>query len=439
VAEVTVPDRPIVEWVNHASFVLSMGATRLICDPWLHGTAFNDGWRLLSPTVFTPRDFGRITHLWFSHQHPDHFSPRDIRQIAAADRQHITVLYHHTIDKKVVRFCEGLRFHRCVELADRAWIDLAPDVQIMCGAWDDRDSWLAVRTPQATFLNVNDCLIETRSQARSIAEAVGHVDVLFTQFSYANWAGNPGDEEEHRRHAASKRDEIALQAEYFRPSVIIPFASFVWFSHHENFFHTPQMNQVADIARFIESDLGCRAVVMYPGDEWTFGDGHDPERACALYAADFADVLERGPVDNSPSVAPGKIESAMSSFLSRVKKRNPVIRFIPGLRTAAYVTDWQRAFEFTLDGLRELEPGASVDVHVGSDSLHFALKTPWGANALAVNGRYTVPPGGDRDRFFRFFRAADLNDHGHFFDYRWAANQVVKAGVRRVSSLVGAR
>jgi hypothetical protein len=178
---------------------------------------------------------------------------------------------------------------------------------------------------------------------------------------------------------------------------------------------------------------------MYPGDRWTYGESHDSARACALYGADFAAALQRGPADSSPSVMPEKIESAMSAFLTRVKKRNPVIRFIPGLRTAAYVTDWQRAFEFSLDGLREIDRAAPVDVHVGSDSLYFALKTPWGANALAVNGRYTVPPDGDGARFFRFFRAADLNDHGHFFDYRWAASQVVKAGVRRVSSLVAAR
>lgn len=432
-------DRPVVRWVNHASFVLAAGGVNLICDPWLQGTAFNDGWRLLSPTAFTPADFGEITHLWFSHQHPDHFSPRDIRQIDGADRQQMTVLYHHTIDKKVVRFCEGLRFKKCVELADRVWIDLTPDVRIMCGGWDDRDSWLAIRTPHATFLNVNDCLIEKPAQARAIADAVGHVDVLFTQFSYANWAGNPGDVAEHRQHADVKRDEIALQAEHFKPSVIVPFASFVWFSHQENFFHTQHMNQVGDIARFIETDLGCKAVVLYPGDDWTYGEAHDSQRASAQYASDFAAVLERGPADISPSVLPEKIESAMAAFLTRVKKRNPVIRFIPGLRTAAYVSDWQRAFEFSLDGLRQLDSGAPVDVHVGSDSLYFALKTPWGANALAVNGRFTVPVGGDRERFFRFFRAADLNDHGHFFDYRWAAGQVVKAGVRRVSSLVGAR
>lgn len=429
-----------MHWVNHASFVVSIGNTRLVCDPWLHGTAFNNGWRLLSPTVFTPGDFAGITHIWFSHQHPDHFSPRDIRRIDPAFREHITVLYHETIDKKVVRFCEGLRFKACVEFEDRVWIEISPELQVMCGAWDDRDSWLAMRMGGVTFLNVNDCVIDTDEQASSIAACVGPVDMLFTQFSYANWAGNPGDEEAHRRHALEKRREIALQARYFRPSAIVPFASFVWFSHEENFFHTPAMNQVADIAQFIERDLSCNAVVMYPGDTWTYGEPHDNEPACRRYAADFERVVEHGPVDTSKTVAPEIVTRAMDAFLKRVKARNPVIRFVPGLATTVLVTDWARVFELSLSGMREVDgPSTAADVQIGSDSLHFALKTPWGANALAVNGRYVAPEGGDPARFFRYFRAADLNDHGRYFDYRWAAEQVVKAVRRRTGGLAGVR
>jgi UDP-MurNAc hydroxylase len=416
-----------IEWVNHAGFVFSAGSTRLLCDPWLEGTAFNNGWRLLAPSVFSPRDFGSITHIWFSHQHPDHFSPRDLRRIQAEDRARITVLYHKTIDKKVVRFCDGLHFQRCIELEDRAPADIAGDVRVLCGAWDDRDSWIAIRANGLTYLNVNDCVIQTEAQARSIAKAVGPVDVLLTQFSYANWAGNPGDEQEHRRLASEKRDEIGLQTRVFKPSIVVPFASFVWFSHQENFFHNAQMNQVGDIARFIMRDLGCKAVVLYPGDRWTYGEPHDSQTACARYAADFRAALERGPIDTSASVSSDTVTRAMEGFLKRVKARNPIIRFIPGLTTSVRVTDWERSFQLDLSGMRQIAAGASVDIKLSSDSLLFALRTPWGANALAVNGRYVAPARGEAARFFRFFRAADLNDHGRCFGYRWAASRFVKA------------
>src|SRR6185503_20468212 len=71
-----------LEFVNHSSYVLASSGVRLLCDPWLEGTAFNDGWALLAPSTFSYEDFAGITHLWFSHEHPDHFSPSNLRKIA---------------------------------------------------------------------------------------------------------------------------------------------------------------------------------------------------------------------------------------------------------------------------------------------------------------------------------------------------------------------
>jgi len=62
-----------IEWINHASFVLNYNNIRLITDPWIEGAVFNESWSLISKTKFKYSDFKRITHIWFSHEHPDHF------------------------------------------------------------------------------------------------------------------------------------------------------------------------------------------------------------------------------------------------------------------------------------------------------------------------------------------------------------------------------
>lgn len=428
---------PSLTWVNHASYILEEDGVRLICDPWLSGTAFNRGWRLLSPTRMRPEDFAGVTHIWFSHQHPDHFSPKDLRAIPPEIRARITVLYHQTIDKKIVRFCRGLRFKDAIELQNDRWTPLSPTVEILCNGWSDRDSWMAVRTPSGTILNVNDCVVNTASEARAIASAVGPVRVLLTQFSYANWAGNPDDVAFRRAEALKKYEQIRLQVAALDPQTVIPFASFVWFSHRENFYHNAQMNQVGDVASFLERDLHRRAVVLYPGDRWTLGEPHDWRDAAERYRSDFERMLSSGAADESPSVPLERIQRACEEYLARIKRRNPVLPFIPGLRTSVFLTDTGRAYEFSLAGMRELADGSNVDLEMSSDSLYFALKTPWGANALGVNGRFTVAPGGNRTRFFRFFRAGDLNDHGMAFDYRWAASQVGKALVRRARRFSG--
>ena len=33
-----------IEFVNHASFIVSHDNVKLLIDPWIEGTAFYDGW-----------------------------------------------------------------------------------------------------------------------------------------------------------------------------------------------------------------------------------------------------------------------------------------------------------------------------------------------------------------------------------------------------------
>ena len=47
-------------FVNHASVILSDGEITLITDPWIFGSAFNNGWELLSKSKFEIDDFEKI-------------------------------------------------------------------------------------------------------------------------------------------------------------------------------------------------------------------------------------------------------------------------------------------------------------------------------------------------------------------------------------------
>ena len=88
-----------IEFVNHASYIIEHGGIRLITDPWIEGTAFNEGWSLIEPTHLQYTDFKDITHIWFSHEHPDHFSPPNLKSIPEELRKNITVLFQYTKDK----------------------------------------------------------------------------------------------------------------------------------------------------------------------------------------------------------------------------------------------------------------------------------------------------------------------------------------------------
>src|SRR5262245_44173827 len=99
-----------LRWVNHASFVLEAGGVQLLSDPWLFGSAFADSWDLLSPTRFGGEDFASITHIWISHEHPDHFSPPSLRSIPEEHRRRIVVMAQPTRDGRVISYCRTLGF-----------------------------------------------------------------------------------------------------------------------------------------------------------------------------------------------------------------------------------------------------------------------------------------------------------------------------------------
>ena len=80
-----------IRFVSHASFSLESKGTTLLCDPWLFGKAFNEGWALLSPAAAVPWE--SINYIWISHQHPDHLHFPTLRSLAPQHRKHLIMLY----------------------------------------------------------------------------------------------------------------------------------------------------------------------------------------------------------------------------------------------------------------------------------------------------------------------------------------------------------
>ena len=62
-----------IRFLNHASFILEYKNFKILTDPYLYGDAFNEGWRLIKE--FDHQKYlSNLTHIYFSHEHPDHFS-----------------------------------------------------------------------------------------------------------------------------------------------------------------------------------------------------------------------------------------------------------------------------------------------------------------------------------------------------------------------------
>ena len=412
----------IIRWVNHASFVVEHEDVNLICDPWLFGPAFGDGWDLLSKSVFEATDFSKITHIWYSHEHPDHFVPRVLTAIAEDVRKRITVVYQQTRDGKVIKYCKSLGF-QTLELPQHQPTRLGKDVTVTCGAVPFYDSWLLIEAGGKRLFNLNDCVVDDEAVARRLQHVVGKVDVLLTQFNWAEWMGNPDRRDIRERCATEKRRRMKLQTGVFRPTYTVPFASYFYFSHEENFYLNDGMNQVDDVARFIASECNSQPVVLYPGDTWAPGDAHDFQRASDRYRQDMASIR---PVHRAGESVPleGLVRMA-ESYRKRIAKKNnpfflrlasqPWLGVLPALRI--FVDDLDLAVEFDWrTGLRKVEiDRASVDISMHSESLAFVLRFDWGMDTLTVNGRFRASDEGYR-RFMKTFAPGALNNIGRRFD-----------------------
>ena len=117
--------------INHACVKLSLGGVTILCDPWLWGPAFNQGWDLL---IKTPMSLDAVmegvTHIWVSHEHPDHFVPKFFADIAPRHGT-IPVLFQETRDKRIKSFLQARGFD-VTELPDRREQTIG-GVRLICG------------------------------------------------------------------------------------------------------------------------------------------------------------------------------------------------------------------------------------------------------------------------------------------------------------------
>lgn len=388
-----------ITWVNHASFIFEYDGIKLITDPWIEGTAFDNGWALLSPSVLSFEKFSEITHIWFSHEHPDHFSPPNLNKIPVEYRKSITVLFQRTTDRKVAEYCKKAGFGNVVELKENEYYSLSPNVQCMCNPFTDGDSWLYLKTDKYNLLNLNDCIIDGVESALTIKNKIDTVDILFTQFGYANKIGNETDTEARKAESAEKLRRIDIQNNVFTPKTIIPFASYVYFCHEENKYMNDGMNRIDDVHHFIETTLKTESVVLYPGNQWLAGTSHQSQDAIDKYLTDYLKLAgkEMNFIQSKERVQISDLTATSNKFKETILSNtpSPFIKFYPAMKI--WLHDYNQAYTFNF---RQGFVPATIeqdlcDISLSSTALLYSFKFLWGGDTLQINARFQTPSHGD--------------------------------------------
>jgi UDP-MurNAc hydroxylase len=425
-----------IEFVNHASFIVSHDNVKLLIDPWIEGTAFYDGWALIEPTKFKYDDFSTITHIWFSHEHPDHFSPPNLKKIPENIRQQITILYQKTKDKKVVTLCRDLKFKQAIEL-DKDWYSITDQFKVLNVPHTDGDSWICIKAGGRTILNVNDCVFENMAQVEHLKSKIGDekTDVLFTQFSYANWAGNKEDSETRKKYAKNKIKDIERQVSILKPDYAIPFASYVWFCHAENFYMNDEVNKIDFVYDYIKTNLKTKPVVLFPGEKWDIESHHDSEASVQKWMNSYSKNISSLSVIKPKPVAKEELISMGNKFIEKIKSGNTGWINIFLRPSFIFIEDYNESYELSLQGFKIASVAKEkCDIVMSSDALQYCFRFLWGGSTIRVNGRYQVPKHGKFFNWKLYFQIAQNNNFGVKFDTRFVLGALLKK-TRKVFSL----
>ena len=153
---------------------------------------------------------------------------------------------------------------------------------------------------------MNDCIVGNEIGKLNNVISPLKVDCLLTQFGYASFISNKDQEIERKRAADKKLLQIEEQINFFQPEYVIPFASFIYFSHKENFYMNKQQNTLKAVKDTIIKK-GAVPIILYPNDIFSFKKKNTSE-AMKLYKDDLNNIKPKTSARKLPDILTDKVK-----------------------------------------------------------------------------------------------------------------------------------
>jgi hypothetical protein len=234
--------------------------------------------------------------------------------------------------------------------------------------------------------------------------------------------------------AREKLDWVRTQVRAFEPAYVIPFASFSYFSHEDNWYLNEAVNRVGSAAELILSQTDAQAIVLYPGDHWNPRDDtpYDSESALDRYDEDYDRVRREGFRHRSRQVDLEQVIQHGNAFVELLRSRNSAFVSMALPTVSIFLLDLDLALTLSSRGLSAAsrEPDA-CDLVCKSDALDYCFLWDWGGRTLDINGRFYVPEGGQYWKFRIYAALSSFNSRGE------GIRETVKTLQRRVLKRIG--
>jgi UDP-MurNAc hydroxylase len=257
------------------------------------------------------------------------------------------------------------------------------------------------------MLNTNDASFDGPTGFSAALARVGAsgpdaapIDLLISQYSYANWVGNPEDVAERKAFAEHKLDLLWEQVALAKPKHMFPCASFIVFAHEENLYLNDCINDLGEVCTGLEAHA-TTPVVMRNGDTFTLdGDGfaamHALVPAVSARVAEEIDRVRTGSraAITSPVIPLTELMELAESGLARLREGVSKVDFAIMQRQLPKAVFELRDHDvvLVLDKLTgvstALKGSVPADALISSAALQYAFKNDFGFETLLVNGRF---------------------------------------------------
>ena len=414
--------KPNFEFINHASYFINYNKLKILVDPWFTGSAFDNGWSLLVNNLPDKNKILQTTHIWFSHEHPDHFSVSDLTDIYKIN-PNIIILFQYTKDKRLVNFCRKIGF-KVNEIKSFKKVKLDPyfEIQIIkCGVLD---SLSIMYFDNKAIINLNDCVPnEDLFKLKDLVQNDQRQKILLTQFSYAEKYGNPDEPEKREEAVTRKLEQIKQQINFFMPDFIIPFASYIFFSNKDNFYLNDRIAKIENIEKYINNNFkNTKPIILYPGEEWDFlvkentnsiKKHIEARKNIKILFTDkiipIEDIIEESKIYKKKIFTiNNKYLIFFIKYLSKLLNKD----FFP--EVIFFVKDLNKTIKFSLFNDIKVIDGKSqyFDIQLNSHSFFYLLKYEWGASTLIINGKFINYSENGEFKIKRLFSLSLMNSTG---------------------------
>ena len=386
-----------IKLINHASVKFEFNQVKILTDPWYEGSVFHKGWKLIHQQTADEivNSIIDVTHIYISHEHPDHFSPNfflndEIKKIL--QKNNVKILFQETKDKRVLNFLKK-KGYEVIEISNNEFFNINESIKIKIIKFGYIDSSLIIVTKDTKILNLNDCPLNKIKEIEKFKKEHGEFDVLLSQFSYAAWKG--GKENSNYRKIAAKEKISTLINQYkiLKCKYVIPFASFIYFSNKLNNYMNDYINEPKRLYEDIKDEVNV--IIMSPNEQQdllnlkqklsSLNFWHEKYKKINNFPLDqFTNTVNFDVLNKEYEAYKKNIYNLNSKMMIYIASKIKFLKFFQPINI--FLIDHKKNYKFSLiNGLKTIDE-KKVDIRMHSESLNFIFKNNFGFDTLTVNG-----------------------------------------------------